>query len=190
MLQLHISQRDAQIGISTKEPLMRLKTTEPRVEVSMPAAKLEIHQPAGVLQIDQTAFHNALGLKTMQAQSNDLAQQAKDHVVQVIRQMVSEGDQLSHIEKRGNSIPRLMAQQNAAAPLSDIELVSLPPADIHYTPQAAQITVQPQNSVTQLMPGTVTGDLQQGTVDITLQQQSSMKIWFSQSNVGNIDITA
>jgi hypothetical protein len=188
MLQLNISQRDAQIGLSTKDPLLRLRTTEPQVEISAPAATLEIHQADGVLQIDQTAFHNAVGQKTMAASDRDLVQRAQDHVLQVIRQMVSEGDQLSHIENRGNTIPQMIGQQNAVAPLSDVELVNLPPADIRYTPEAPIITVQPGDFATQLQAGTATGDLQPGTVDVYLRQNSSMKIWLSRSNAGNVDI--
>ncbi len=188
MIQLHISERDALIGLSTTEPLMRLKTTDPLVEVSTPAAKLEIHQPAGVLEIDQTAYHNAQGYKNMQALTSELAQKAKDHVVQVIGQMVSEGNELSHIENRGNTMERMISQRTFSTSLDNIVLESLPPADIHYTPHEPEISIQPGQFETKLNPGTATGDLRQGTVDVSLQQNASMKIWFSQNNAGNIDI--
>lgn len=184
MLQLQISQHDAQLGIRLTNSRLHLKITEPLADIAAPAAKLEIHQRMGEIQIDQTGFYNAMGYKSSLDFAIETAHKAEAHLQEVTAEYVREGEQLSHIENKGNSIPRMIASKFLAAPLSDVVMIHTPDPVIHYTPHEPQINVEPQNADIKIKNGTVDVTVEPGVAEVRLLQNPSMKIWFT----GKVDI--
>lgn len=138
MLQLNISQQDAQYRLNIHDSVLSLRTIEPQLRISTEQAKLDIHQQDGVLEIDQTGFYNAVGLKSASEMDRENAQKALNHLKKVVSQMIREGDSLSRLD---TTIPRIAAAHMLVDP-PEVTLVSIPPPTIRYTCRAPQISVQ------------------------------------------------
>lgn len=112
LAQIRMEQTYAQIGLQTDRGVQEIKQPQAELNMHQKQAELHIKQPLGVLQIDTTEGRAQLDLKGILRRNKEYASLGHQKALQAIAKISQEGDQMRHIEKKGNKIAQIAAQNN------------------------------------------------------------------------------
>lgn len=186
--QLRMEQTYAQIGLQTERAVQEIKQPQAELNMRQEPAELHIEQPMGILKIDSSEARAQIDLKGILRRNREYASLGRQKALQAIAEISQKGDQLRHIEKKGNTIARIAAQDSKIYNSTNIiqadwttdgvsisykaeppqiewkaHGVKLEPVihkpEINYTPGKVNVYVRQQNSLTIDVVG---GTLDQG----------------------------
>lgn len=187
MLDLHIRQQDAQLGLHVTNPQIHLKTTEPAVKIHSEAATVEIHQPDGKVKIDSTGFYSALGQKPSLDVDRQNAQAALSHAAEVAQEDNGNGHSILETPSGSGVIVRQIAAKALSHHLDYLTLTSTPNPSVKFDESGFSVHVRPGKLDIQLQKGEVSGSVDQGEVHAELTRQTSIQIWFTDSHI-NLEV--
>ncbi|MGO0063608.1 DUF6470 family protein [Brevibacillus fluminis] len=112
LAQIRMEQTYAQIGLQTDRGVQEIKQPQAELNMHQEPAELHIKQSLGVLKIDTTEARAQLDLKGILRRNREYASLGRQKALQAIAKISQEGDQMRHIEKKGNKIAQIAAQND------------------------------------------------------------------------------
>ncbi|MDF2636173.1 MAG: yviE [Pelosinus sp.] len=182
MLVINIATQPMKIELTPQHASLDLQTTKSQVQINSQSARVEISQPKGQLEIDQTQFRYAYGKKDMKDFIRDFAQEGRQAAMQAIASIAANGDRLANISSRENTIAAMSAE-STIKPVGELTWVSVPPADIKYTPHYPVTNVADGNLNLSWQMGTVQGTYQPSKMNLDVVQYPTIKMWTTQNKV-------
>lgn len=110
--QLRMEQTYAQIGLQTQRAVQEIKQPHAELNMRQKPAELHIKQSMGVLKIDMSEARAQIDLKGILRRTREYAALGHQKAMQAIAKISQEGDQLRHIEEKGNKIAQIAARDS------------------------------------------------------------------------------
>ena len=175
MLQLQISTQPTRLVYSSHNAQPNPKTTQPLLTMETKPPLLEIHQPHGELTIDSTPCRSALGFKTNADFARDNAQYGQETALKTIGKIAQEGDRLSAIQNKANTIANIAADNSRHTEIPRVTLNYVPLPQITYQAKPVEFNLDEGKVSYKLIPGTVQGDYQPAGIDFQVNQYAKVE---------------
>jgi hypothetical protein len=182
MLRLNIEQTSAKLALNIQAPFLEMSTTQPQIQIETEAATLEIRQPNGVLEIDQYPSRASYGYKNVFDQTRQLAEEARQTVLEMIGRVAQNGDRMARIESGENAIAAI-SEEESYSPPPQVEITPVARPIIRYHVRAPEFNSTTGRVDVSLQRGTVETHLRWGTVSPRIAQYNSIRMWTTGSRV-------
>ncbi|RNB92651.1 hypothetical protein EDM56_00450 [Brevibacillus fluminis] len=176
--QLRMEQTYAQIGLETERGVQEIR--QPRAELNMQQQPAELHikQPLGVLKIDTSEARAQLDLKGILRRSREYASLGRQKALQAIAKISQEGDQMRHIEKKGNKIAQIAAQNDGVYDNTNVIQADWTTDGIEISYQKAEPEINWKVNGVKMNPEIHKPEINYtpGKVDVYVRQKNSLTI--------------
>ncbi len=185
MLQIHIDQQYAKIGLDIKKPFLSLQTVHPQIELDIKKPQVEIHSPRPKVYIDQTECFADAGRRTPAAFSQYWVGIARNVAFEAVGNISSEGDMLGQLEK-GVTIEDLAAQ--AMDNMVDFNVTAIPkqPPKIEADVRPVEVTLHRGTVDLKLNRGRVENYLEWGKINAYIRQKNYLNITWEESKTNKL----
>lgn len=174
-LTMHSTQ--GRIAIQSSRAELNIQSSHADQTIEQPKAELHIQKTPSKLSIDQTEAWNNLNLKSAFVRIRDAADAGHQAVMEGIARRVRQGDQLMHIENKGNPIAS-QAAENSQHQMS-YDTGHVPPFEavkIHYQPSELSINWETHAPIINAKSNPPVMTYHPGQVNINMAQYPSLSI--------------
>ncbi len=184
--QIRLESQPALISHETIHAKQTIQQPKAELDIQQPPAEMTIHRTPSKLTIDQAAAREAVGLKSIQKQIEEFADNGRQDLLQGIARVAQQGDELMKIENGGNPLTA-QAKQNGEQPEKQFNIGFIPPmfsVKLHYEPTKIDIDWQINKVINNTKTNKPILDYEAGKVEVGLRQKESLDISFV-----NVDYT-
>lgn len=175
MLQVLISTTPARIGLDIQPTRLNLESRRAQAEISSTPAQVSFRQPQGTLTVDNYPSRAALGIRSAADMTAGFAQLGQEAAQELTAQYVADGNRLADISNAANTVPQL-ADERSTAPQYSITWAYVPPPEISYQMNPAEISWSPARIDYRVQPGSLQINVSAGSVDFRIEQYAGIEI--------------
>lgn len=169
--------QSAKIGIDIQRGQWDIRQPQPTVEMHTTPTKIEMRSAQGELHIDQSKAWDALGIGSNVTFMNRIYSESKDIALQGIARIVENGNRMAAIEKKGNPIADIAAEQAfEPSEMNYLGEASYDNVDLDYTQHQVEYDVNPGSVSIQITPHKPEISYTPGKVSIYLQQYPKVEM--------------
>ena len=183
--QIQLHQTYAQIGLRTTQPVQEIEQMPAEQSIKQVPATMNIDRKPTHLDIDQEQLWNELNFKNNSVFSEDMAEFAKQELMDAISEISQEGDQLAAIEQKTDAINAIVTSKiNPGSAEFNIAFIpSYGSVKINYTPTELNIDWNKGGVEIQVTPHKPNHTYTPGKTEVYLRQMQSLQIDFVGGNI-------
>lgn len=174
MVNLQIDQQFGRLGLEIVPFKYDLQIEPLNFHIEQKPAEIHTELSAATLNIDYTQAREVMGYNGIEAQQRMFNAEAKNTSDAGIERRVLEGNQLGDIRTK---VSIAQVAYRASEPKErEVQLVSVPPIDINFTPLRMDWNVEVGGVSVESQPGSVRGEFSYGSISAYMEQTPSLQI--------------
>ncbi len=180
--QIQIKQQYAKIGMNIKKPQLNINQNKAKMNIKQPTAKLQIRQKNVNVKIDNYPHRYDLKMKNFTDIRKELKNKSIQKLMGGISRTARNGDRLMRIERKGNNIQQIAAEETFP-PQKQLDLKLLRGPNFQVEANKLEIDAQEQKTIIKARVNKPNSNLNWGKVNVRMAQYNDINIYVKGGSV-------